>query len=929
MEYYYALLENYKQLKRREFKLSLREEEESEEMSDEEARQAADTAFNGAREVKPEERKDLANSDKLTFVKKAGDSGLVGALGGPFKGKPMKSVKSLDDLDDKTLAKVIGYFKNPPEDEEKEVDADEAARQKAAVERRDGALADLAVEVADASAYYTDDYDETKTRTRMSTALSFAQRQAQGETQGGEGIGGQGENAEEELKQKVISSPELSPERVADSCEVLTQSLQLVKKIQEGEDLTPDDMEALRELTSRVEVTSQGVAYAGIYHQVRARSTIENDPFRNNMKVLDDYIREFNRDNPDNKMRQLIPVETMNTGRALAFRGPMLERVAVIDGLATALAALPPGPSVERARLEEQLREEVRGSQGKLLQEQVAEVLQKGVCAAAQQCLLSVEQADDTTLTNTVLTYLTGIDQATGEPVEGYEGPGLSEEKAAAMIQAVINSPDKRMGVMLLVLATRGFNNAYEDLEITGAAQEGANDADIPGTKTDVLRIVSQESFEKFAKLMEENRSPIEAQQAEAAECAGEGVGMSAMRRGTKSVSESLEDIKAAVDAVDEPEKEGEEGKGKGKKKKEEKKKKPPLEPKEGEVALDTEQKSMDKTTGRIKSGEQSLDRFREFCNNRGKESPKEPEPADEKEKKRAERKRKTQEFYDANTKRLAGCVDNGSATKGKFGGHASAEDAACAFQEKLDNAPVLKAFSALTDNPDAVKDENGDPIKHTGAALVDQWFESTSTNNAEDLKEAKERRKLAKSGLRKQPADRTKEENEAIKKVEQALEAAETARLMDADTGPDDTVSGESLGYILTRHSQCAGSTSECMKDVRGYEDRDQRFGLVNENTYGSLGMVGNGSARVVRKKGAQSYSIQTTGPKPTVMIAGQFERGQLVTRVNPRTMSQPKKWKKGKEEATREELFMAFLTGQMNLLESLMNQTKNGPNI
>lgn len=927
MEYYYALLENYKQLKRREFKLSLREEEESEEMSDEEARQAADTAFNGAREVKPEERKDLANSDKLTFIKKSGDSGLVGALGGPFKGKPMKNVKSLDDLDDKTLSKVIGYFKNPPEDGEKDVNPDEAAKNAAAVERRDAALVKLAAEVSGMEGYYTDDYDETKTRSRMSLALSFAERQAQGETQGGEGIGGQGENAEEELKQKVISSPELSPERVAESCEVLTKSLKLVKKVQDGEDLTPEDIEALREISSKVTVTSQGVAYAGIFHQVRARSTTQNDPFRNNMKVLDDKIREFNRDNPDNKMRQIIPVETMNTGRALAYRGPMLERVAVIDGLATALAALPPGPSEQRAQLEEQLREEVQGAQGKLVQEQVAEVLQKGVCAQAQQCLLSVEQADDVTLTNTVLTYLTGIDQATGEPIEGYEGPGLSEEKAAAMIQAVINSPDKRMGVMLLVLATRGFNNAYEDLEITGAAQEGANDADIPGTKTDVLRIVSQESFEKFAKLMEENRSPIEAQQAEAAECAGEGVGMSAMRRGTKSVSESLEDIKAAVDAVEEPEEEGEEGKGK--KKKKEKEAKPPLEPKEGEVALDTEQKSMDKTTGRIKSGEQSLDRFREFCNNRGKESPEEPEPADEKEKKRAERKRKTQEFYDANTKRLAGCVDNGSATKGKFGGHASAEDAACAFQEKLDNAPVLKAFSALTDNPDAVKDENGDPIEHTGAALVDQWFKSVSTNNAEDAEEAKERRKLAKSGLSKQPADRTKEENEAIKKVEQALEAAETARLMDEDTGSDDTVSGESLGYILTRHSQCAGSTSECMKDVRGYEDQDQRFGLVNENTYGSLGMVGNGSARVVRKKGSQSYSIQTTGPKPTTMVAGGFERGQLVTRVNPRTMSQPKKWKRGKEEATREELFMAFLTGQMNLLESLMNQTKNGPNI
>ena len=115
MDYYYALLENYDQLKRRKFKLSLREEEAQEgedNKADDAARQAADAAFKAAQEVKPEAREALAKSDELTFVKKAGDASKTSALGGPFKSAPMKSVGSLDELDDKTLAKVVGYFKD-------------------------------------------------------------------------------------------------------------------------------------------------------------------------------------------------------------------------------------------------------------------------------------------------------------------------------------------------------------------------------------------------------------------------------------------------------------------------------------------------------------------------------------------------------------------------------------------------------------------------------------------------------------------------------------------------------------------------------------------------------------------------------------------------------------------------------------------------
>lgn len=861
MEYYYALLENYKQLKRREFKLSLREEEEGEGMSDEE--KAQDLMGKAGKD-----KDNPANENGVEIYKQ--DDKVMGRLANDSSPQPQTAVLVKDNELGKspTAGKLLGMIYGSGEDGEggdkpggaeggEGGDGDAGGEQTVdpAVQRRDAAVKELTTAIDNMSPDdFTPEYQETMRKDRQQKALDLAKAQAAGETEGGEGLSKSVLYEGADLEDKIISSPEIPPERVAESCEAVTASLQAVKKINSGEQLTGEE---LSELASKVKVTSFGVEFAGVYHQVRARATAANDPFMNNMSVINEQIRKHNETVEEkDRIPEIIPKEPPNVGKLLSKRGPLLERVAVIDSLATALVTAQ-SAGQDTAALEKELAKELEGARGEETLEELQQMLQKGLCSTAQQCLLSFENTDDVVITQSVASFLTGKN-ADGSDIPDYDGPGIPEDKAKALVEAA--SKDGRQALALLVLSTRGFNEAYSDLEVISATQEGGKDANIPGTKTDVRRVVSQESFDRFVADMEANQTEAEKEMAEAAKCAGDGVGAASMK---KSVSES-------------------EG--------------------SGNVNMDVEQKSLDQVKGgRLKSGEQGDGSFRKRC---GGEPEKQPE---------------AQEFIDKNTERLNNCTGDMD-----FGGtpkHKSAVEAACAFQKKLDESPVMRAFNAAKGGQ--VTDEDGQKVKHTGAALVDMWEGSS----AMDPKKRAERAKLAKSGLAKLEAGNEKltpEERDAVTKIGKDIEKAEISKMLDADTDKGGNVTGESLGYLLTRHSQSAGSMTECIKDVRGYADGGQRLGFMNEATYGAMGMVGQGTAKIKRKPGSFRYDIETTSG--TKLAGGGFERGQLVTDVNPETMSNPKAKKEG---ATREELFMAFLTGQMDLLEKIMHQTRSGPNI
>ena len=115
MDYYYSLLNSYELLKRRKFKLSLREEEGGgDDKARQEAIKAAQAAFGTAIEINADERKNKASGSELIFVKSGPNLDKVSAIGGPFSSRSMKGVQSLDELDDRSYNLVIGYFMEEP-----------------------------------------------------------------------------------------------------------------------------------------------------------------------------------------------------------------------------------------------------------------------------------------------------------------------------------------------------------------------------------------------------------------------------------------------------------------------------------------------------------------------------------------------------------------------------------------------------------------------------------------------------------------------------------------------------------------------------------------------------------------------------------------------------------------------------------------------
>ena len=862
MQYYYSLLENYEQLKRRQFKLSLREEE-GEKMSDEEK-------VTDLQNKAGEKRENPGNINGINIYKQGDD--VLAFDPGDNREQTAGVVKNGQLGKSPAALKLLGIIYGSGEEEEggdkdKDPEGGEETGQDQivdpALQRRDQAVENLSAKIDTMTAAdFTPKYEEAKRKERQKKGVELAKAQAAGETEGGEGISTQSSLYGTDIQSQVISSPEIPPEKVAESCEAVSESLDLVKKIGRGEDLTTAE---LASIIRKVKVTDQGVAYAGVYHQVRTKATEENDPYLNNIIVINEKIKEHNKklsklpkdskERRDNELPELVAKKS-NIGRDLSKRGPMLEQVSVLDSLATAFVSVQDSGG-DTQEIEKQLEEYFKKATADKSIEEMKQMLQKGLCSQAGQCLLSIDDADDPIVTQGVMTFLTGKD-ADGNDVPDYEGPGIDEKKARALVESA--SKNGVEALALLVLSTRGFNKVYSDLDVVGAQQLGDVGATDPGGKTDVEKTVTEESFERFAQKLEENKTETEKQLAKAAGCAGSGVGMASM--------------KAAV----------QEAKG------------------SGTVKVATEQKAQQKLEGgRTKAGEQNDSAFRNRCNG-------EPEKTDN-----------AKKFIEANNERLNNCL------KGKkFGTHKTAQEAACAFQKKIDQSPTMKAFRAITGS--YIKGEDGTRVEHTGAALADVWENGSSMREVD----RKERAKLARDGFAaleqgKTMKDLPANQREAITKIGLDLEKGQISRLLDQNTGTDGTVNGEGLGYLLVRHTQSAASLNECMKDVRGYEDGGQRLGLINESVYGSVGMVSNGSASVVRKPGSYGYNIEDGEGRK--LMGGGFERGQLVSNVDVNnSMSNPKDWKKG--ESKKEELFMTFLKGQRELLEKLMHQTKTGPN-
>jgi hypothetical protein len=866
MDYYYSLLESYQQLKRRTFKLSLREQEGEQDL----AAVANDiVGVLGQLRNNEEGHKEegLGNAKNLTAQVTKGKGvqvtgGNLGGWGLQFSGQQIGGFGNAWQKQNSKANRLVqawassgqgaegeeGGEQDQTQDQEVQENPLEGEAQRLqdelfGTEEKEGLFTRNEAGEVEPSIYFPG-YVDAKRQSRMGKTINAVQKKEAGEEQG---VGIRGAAAEDtSITDKLLASPNLDPERAAKALGTVQNTLNVVKDIHRGEDIPPDN---LREVANNVQVTPQGVMFNGVYIQYRSDSKPENDMYRNATDQINKKIKEHNKECPDKgteagkdcHIKEIKAPSTGGRGMDLSKRGPMMEHSTVLTQLAGSLENCGAAGDKERCKkLEARIDEEFEVMLGNGSMEEAKRMFQEGLCAAGQACLVSIEGADAAVMTELTINYLV-------------EEQGMNETTAATLVEKASQMEDGGTRAMvLLVASTRGFNGYTRDLDVVDSEVFGGEGSDLKGQKDDVRITVTSESFEKWKEKIGGQMSKVERDIEHAAKCAGEGVGLENL--GKSQISEAEGD--------------------------------------EGNVTFGVEQKARTSTTkGRTKMGEGNTNRVGKIC--------KDTEGLDPLE----------QQFLEANDRRMEACAGK---NKKSFDGM-SAKDAACSFQEKIDDR--MKAWNSLASGQ-PVLDSEGKAVEGAAAEMVRTWHQSKSAND----KKAKERAKLATAGFNAMP-NATTEQREAIKKIGLELEQVEISRELDKHTDSSGKVTGEGLGYLLQRTGQDSGSLDECVKDVRGYGDNTQRLGLINATTYGTIGMVNSDKATVTRKPGSNTFAIGT--PDGVGLMGGSFERGQLVTTVHNDSMTEQDVRNREAHGATTEELMKDFLVGQASLLEKLIAQT------
>ena len=969
MDYYYALLNNYDQLKRRKFKLSLREGEGQEgdaagpSYDKDEAHKAitgAGTALD-AKTAKPTNGVTVWQTEKKGIVSYVGRDGrftVTLMTGGDInpKNKPgadkliamlLGGETKLGNRDNKEKTRsgnMVGGEDAKDLDGKNGVDNQERAIQQAIIlqSRMEG----LEFKLKDYGYKPT-----TRGDGRAEAAAALAKKAALGGTETGEGIGkGSGALGDKTIEEKVISSPHIPSEDIEDALAAATRLIDVTNKIGSAKD---PDTEQLREAAAQIKITSHGIMFGdgedAVYIMYRSNSSIETDPFKAMAEKLNDAILTNNKkfSNITDKESQaykdthIQPLKEKNKGSTLSKRGPVLESSTVATVLANTLVECRKQGNVrDCAKIEEKLKEQFTNMIGNGSAIQAQDIIRQGLCANADACLVNVDSYEDAIIQDQIRKYL----------VKDKTGPQLGEEQANVLMEAAARDGDGGVKAMILLIGTtRGYTAFLDGIVVTDATQWGGADATDNGQKDDMRYSMSKEEFEKLKNRIKNNpnKTELEKKLEAAAKCAGEGVGMD--KWGTSQAAT------LAGPAVQQT------GTNEAKKAKKAKKAAPTIETAADDVVVPFELKAVENNSSRVKSGEGTSKKFTDSCKGTLESSPLE------------------KEFLEVNKERLEKCGG-----KLKHDGK-TIEEAACDFQKRVNASPAVKAFQSLADGGVPKKDD-GTVIEGAGAGYVEGWYTSRKgTGTAKDKATAEKRKELAKAGFTAMEDGEafsalTADQREAIKKIGLEIEQAQISEQLDVNTDGNGVVTGEGRAYLLARMTRDSGSLEECGKDVRRLGEGEQRVGMINVTTYGGLAMLNNGQARLVRKPGSNSYELETIPtpdevkaaaealaaerkaaaealaaergePKPKdakdakdskkkakeraaaaerrasqVILRGSMERGQNVNEIGKDTTSPIETRQQRNATAhkpTPEETMYSFLIGQKALLEKLIAQT------
>ena len=661
----------------------------------------------------------------------------------------------------------------------------------------------------------------------------------------------------------------------------------------ERDSITPRE---LNDLAANMQITRHGVLFGPpdgnpLYLQYRTKSNGTVDLYRNSANQINDLIREKNEEaeGSDNTAINLIPVPQV-MGSLTSKRGDLLEHMTVFNDWAQQWKELKCDEKGDWLDKEEykkwsdkcvhvdgKLQASLKEARDRGLPEEIQKMFEVGGRVLAGEVLASFKDSQDAEVVENILDYMIAEH-------------GLSESHAAAIVAAAINSPDPQISMLLLINSTLGYNSWTEGLDIEDSWVSGG-EGQLKGQKADVMRIATKKTLDRLkAKIRKAREGSIEEDLTEAAGCMGSDTGI-----GLDNLGEASDDGET--------------------------------------IRFGTEQKALSSSSGRTKLGEGKNNKFSQMCtpvldengkpmtDDNGRVIDGRPRNT-EKQKAAIEEEDK---FMDLNDKRLANCLNSdgakkfkGSLGKNEDGEARTLKEAACAFQNKIDEAmePYSQAFTGVS-----LEGVQSDVVGHE---YINKWLDpkkgSLSICKGPDSpgEDKCQRATLARKAVTvlangEKP---TSEQSEALRKVRGEIEQRKIQESFDNATSKD-KVEGEA--FLIYRMSIEGGATEESFKDVRSYgSDRYQRVGLINDTVYGSISMFLQGNASI--SSGGNTHSLSTRDG--TKLLGVSMERDQAVIDLNDDIMSDiDTEIEEPKEESG--DLFKAYLNGQQKLLEVLLSQT------
>jgi len=504
MDYYYSLLENYEQLKRRKFRLSLREEEAADLAS-----VANDVATELGRIRNEEEghkEEGLGNGKNLSVeVTKGKGVSVTGSnlsgWGIKLSGSQIGSLATSWQKENSNANKLVKAWAGGGEEEGDTKDQGDTGEEGQEGEGGDDQGLAMIKQVQDLTEKVVTSFRELAQMAGITPGLEEKRGRgidslanvAAGQTKGFFGD-------VERLEQQVFNSDKLSPEEKLGALEGLQQIDLSIRQLRgragSEEPMSEAEAKKLGKLLESITITRGGVLIRGIGFQFREKSSPKNDALRNMVDQLNNEAERYNKqleNLPDEDQRKYkIPVAkppespAKTGGVNESYRGPVAEKFMTISanimrGQAKFAQA---ETGAEKKKALHEMRQSISDTYEDALSDgsydQMMETFSVGRSVALGELLAKGEAAyEDAQFVIECQRVLT-------------EEMGMDEKKAEAFIEQASTPSDRQL--MMSILVTSFVNQTFDkqlfgddpDLIPTKVTHEGDKNMTDSGAKADL-----------------------------------------------------------------------------------------------------------------------------------------------------------------------------------------------------------------------------------------------------------------------------------------------------------------------------------------------------------------------------------------------------------------------------------------------------------